>query len=247
MRPLSRVLSRSMISRSARASPGMSGDSLSICEDPAMDARGFRISWASPAASSPTPASRSAMRTRSSICFTGVRSWKITTLPITLPSASLRGEEENPRKISAPSARRKKSSGRGRRNSPRGSESSSPARTSSMRFPLTSSPLTPKMPHAVSLMRLTLPWMSAVRIPEGMLSTTCLWNDSSFWKSSSRARTRSRVLRISSPRSPARAPVRMNPMEFVRAGRRKWAQVRCTSSAPGGTSTPRICRYMRAV
>ena len=53
-------------------------DFFKTCTEPAMAARGLRISWAIPAESSPTAAMRSFRRSSASSFFISVRSWKIS-------------------------------------------------------------------------------------------------------------------------------------------------------------------------
>ena len=79
-----RWLSLSRISTSRRSLAALAapvppaGERASICTEPEIAASGLPISWAMPAASSPTAAMRSLSRTSSCSSRQRVRSWKMT-------------------------------------------------------------------------------------------------------------------------------------------------------------------------
>ena len=62
--------------------------------EPEIDASGLRISWAMPAASSPTAASCSLKRAWRSSFFTSVRSWKTMSAPSSPAAGSFRARTE---------------------------------------------------------------------------------------------------------------------------------------------------------
>ena len=97
MMALSLDTSRLTMSMSSRLVSRSTSSSVRSWMDPLREARGLRISWAMPAASSPTTARRSERRICSSIFLMRVRSWKEQITPEIRSVSSRRREKVMPR------------------------------------------------------------------------------------------------------------------------------------------------------